>query len=97
MKTTARVILMPKKPVLRSCAICREKKEKRELLRIVRRPTGEVEIDPTGKKSGRGAYICLNEACVNAGEKSKRLNNALKTEIPDTLYQEVREYIKNEQ
>ena len=88
---------MPKKPVLRSCAICREKKEKRELLRIVRRPTGEVEIDPSGKKSGRGAYICANEVCVTNAEKSKRLNGALKTEVPDTIYQQIREYIYNEQ
>ncbi|MEE0435018.1 MAG: YlxR family protein [Peptococcaceae bacterium] len=88
---------MPKKPVLRSCAICREKKEKRELLRIVRRPTGEVEIDPSGKKTGRGAYICANEQCVANAEKNKRLNSALKTEVPDTIYQQIREYINNEQ
>lgn len=87
---------MPKKPVLRSCAICREKKNKSELLRIVRRPTGEIEIDPTGKLSGRGAYICLNETCIANAEKNKRLNNALKAEVPTELYQEAREYIKNE-
>lgn len=87
---------MPKKPVLRSCAVCREKKEKKDLLRIVRRPTGEVEIDPTGKKSGRGAYICLSEDCVKTAEKSKRLNGALKTEVPDEVYQQIREYMNNE-
>lgn len=88
---------MPKKPVLRSCAICREKKEKKDLLRIVRRPTGEIEIDLTGKKPGRGAYICLTEQCVSAAEKSKRLNGALKAEVPSEIYQTIREYINNEQ
>lgn len=86
---------MPKKSVLRSCAICREKKEKKDLLRIVRRPTGEIEIDPSGKKSGRGAYICLNETCISNTEKSKRLNGALKADIPDSIYQQVREYVIN--
>ena len=86
---------MPKKSVLRSCAICREKKEKKDLLRIVRRPTGEIEIDPSGKKSGRGAYICLNETCISNTEKSKRLNGALKADIPDSIYPQVREYVIN--
>ena len=86
---------MPKKSVLRSCEICREKKEKKDLLRIVRRPTGEIEIDPSGKKSGRGAYICLNETCISNAEKSKRLNGALKADIPDSIYQQVREYVIN--
>lgn len=88
---------MAKKPVLRSCAICREKKEKKDLLRIVRRPTGEVEIDPSGKKSGRGAYICLSEKCVINAEKSKKLNGALKTDVPNALYQQIREHMNNEQ
>lgn len=88
---------MPKKPVLRSCAICREKKEKKDLLRIVRRPTGEVEIDPTGKMPGRGAYICRTEECISAAEKSKRLNSALKAEVPDSVYGEIRKFINDEQ
>ena len=96
MKINAQVIWMPKKPVLRSCAICREKKEKRELIRIVRRPTGEVEIDPSGKKSGRGAYICCNETCINTAQKTKRLNSALKAEVPSEVFQQAIEYINNE-
>ena len=87
---------MPKKPVLRSCAVCREKKEKKDLLRIVRRPTGEVEIDPTGKKSGRGAYICKSAECIGLAKKSKRLNVALKTEVPDEVFQVATEYVNNE-
>lgn len=88
---------MPKKTVLRSCAVCREKKEKRELLRIVRRPTGEVEIDPTGKKSGRGAYICLNDACIESAKKTKKLDNALKTEVPVEIYDQVKQYVDSEE
>ena len=87
---------MPKKAVLRSCAVCREKKEKRELLRVVRRPTGEVEIDLTGKKSGRGAYICLNDTCIENAKKTKKLDNALKTEVPVEIYDQVKQYVDSE-
>lgn len=88
---------MPKKPILRSCAICREKKEKKELLRIVRLPDGTVEVDITGKKLGRGAYICKNEKCITNAQKHHRLDGALKTEVPDDVYMQAMEYSENEQ
>lgn len=87
---------MPKKPILRSCAICREKKEKKELLRIVRLPHGAVEIDPTGKKPGRGAYICKSETCIKNAQKNHRLDNALKTDVPSNIYEQAMEYSKYE-
>ena len=88
---------MPKKPILRSCAICREKKEKNELLRIVRLPDGTVEVDPSGKKPGRGAYICKNEKCIKNAQKHPRLDGALKTVVPDDVYEQAMEYSQNEQ
>ena len=88
---------MPKKPILRSCAICREKKEKNELLRIVRLPEGTVEVDPSGKKPGRGAYICKNEKCIKNAQKHHRLDGALKTVVPDDVYEQAMEYSQNEQ
>lgn len=88
---------MPKKPILRSCAICREKKEKNELLRIVRLPDGTVEVDPSGKKPGRGAYICKNEKCIKNAQTHHRLDGALKTVVPDDVYEQAMEYSQNEQ
>jgi predicted RNA-binding protein YlxR (DUF448 family) len=61
-------------------------KNKRELIRVVRTPEGEVNLDTTGKKSGRGAYICADPECLNLAVKGKRLQKALQHEIaPDVL------------
>ena len=87
---------MPKKPILRSCAICREKKEKKELLRIVRLPDGSVEVDPTGKTPGRGAYICKDEKCIKNAQKHHRLDSTLKTAVPDDVYEQAMGYSQNE-
>ena len=65
----------------RTCVGCREVRPKRELIRIVRTTTGAVEFDPTGKKSGRGTYLCKVEPCWEAGLKRGRLEHALKTKI----------------
>ena len=56
--------MKPKKIPMRMCVGCREMKEKRELIRIVRTPEGETALDPTGKKPGRGAYVCRNPECL---------------------------------
>ena len=88
---------MPKKPVLRSCVICREKREKKDLIRIVRLPSGEIDIDLTGKKPGRGAYICRDAECINNAKKNKRLDNALKASVPTDIYDKMLEYGQNEQ
>ena len=62
---------MPAKKVpMRMCVGCREMKPKKELLRIVRSPEGEISVDRTGKVSGRGAYICANAECLNRARKS---------------------------
>ncbi|MEN6327447.1 MAG: YlxR family protein [Syntrophomonas sp.] len=66
----------------RMCVGCREMKNKRELLRVVRSPEGNIEIDQTGKKAGRGAYLCPQIECFNQAVKGKRLQKALEHEIP---------------
>src|SRR5438874_8460216 len=63
----------PKHVPLRTCIACRETKPKRELLRVVRTPEGHVLLDPTGKKSGRGAYLCAKLSCWETAIKKKRL------------------------
>lgn len=65
----------------RSCVVCRQKKPKRELTRIVRTPEGAVQIDPKGRQAGRGAYLCRSKACWESGLKGGRISRALRTEI----------------
>ncbi len=67
----------PKKVPQRTCVGCRAVKPKKELVRIVRTPEGDVEIDPTGKRSGRGAYVCPDPRCLELAEKGRRLDAAL--------------------
>jgi len=75
-----------KKISYRTCIGCRLRKPKKELLRIIRTPEGRIEIDLTGKKSGRGAYLCYNMDCFEEAIKKNRLGRALKVEIsPETI------------
>jgi predicted RNA-binding protein YlxR (DUF448 family) len=74
-----------KRPI-RSCVACRTARDKRELVRIVRTPEDAVQLDPTGKASGRGAYLCPNLDCLRQAVKRKSLPRALKLEVsPETL------------
>ena len=80
----------PKRKRPRMCVGCREEKTKREMLRIVRNASGEdVQIDITGKAPGRGAYVCLNRACIMEAKKTNALSRALRVRIPDLLYAEL--------
>jgi len=73
---------MPKRrPPMRLCLGCGAQRDKRELVRIVRTPEGEVRVDPTGKANGRGAYICPQGECLDRALKSKRLGRALEAEV----------------
>ena len=77
----------PKKRIPeRQCVGCGEGKPKPELLRVVRGPEGDVSLDFTGKKSGRGAYICRSLSCLKKARKSKRLEKNLECSIPDEVY-----------
>jgi predicted RNA-binding protein YlxR (DUF448 family) len=62
----------------RTCVACREVKAKRDLMRLVRTPQGDIEMDATGKKEGRGAYLCPRRECLEKALKSKQLENVLK-------------------
>lgn len=77
----------PKKIPQRQCVGCREMKEKRALLRIVKTPEGEILADSTGKKSGRGAYVCPQQECLKKARKSRALERALDTAIPAEVYE----------
>jgi len=64
---------------------------KKELIRVVRTPEQEILIDPTGKKSGRGAYLCGKEECFRLAKKKKALDRALKVQVDDTIYDRLQE------
>ena len=82
--------MINKKKPERTCIACNEQKEKRELLRIVKSKDGIIEVDETGKKNGRGAYICKSEDCLEKIKKSKRLEKVFEKEISDDLYENIR-------
>ena len=81
---------MIKRQPQRTCMGCNEKKEKNQLIRIVRDKSGDISIDKTGKKDGRGAYICNNEKCLDKVIKSKRLERILKISISNEIYENLR-------
>lgn len=76
---------------LRKCTGCQEMKNKKELIRVVRSDEGEFSIDTTGKKSGRGAYICPNVECLEKARKSKGLERSFKSTVPPEVYEKLRE------
>lgn len=78
---------MQKKVPVRMCCGCSEHKPKKELVRVVRTPEGEILLDTTGKKSGRGVYICPSADCLKKARKAKRFERALDCEVPDTVYE----------
>ena len=75
-----------KKVPMRMCVACREMKPKKELIRVVRTPEGHVQLDFSGKLSGRGAYICPKAECLKKAQKSKALDRSLEITIPDEIY-----------
>jgi predicted RNA-binding protein YlxR (DUF448 family) len=79
---------------MRKCVASQEMFPKKELIRIVRTPEDEIIIDPTGKKSGRGAYLCAKEEYIELAQKKKALERALKTNVDKSIYDELREYVK---
>ena len=78
--------MKPRKIPTRQCLGCNEHTPKKELLRVLRTPEGEITLDFTGKKSGRGAYICYDVKCLKKARKSKRIDKSLQTAIPDEIY-----------
>ena len=75
-----------KKIPLRLCVGCQEMKPKLDLIRVIKTPEGEVTLDATGRKNGRGAYLCKNEECLKNLRKTKGLERSLKIAIPQEVY-----------
>lgn len=85
-----------KKIPQRTCMGCNVKKDKKELIRIVKNKSGEINVDKTGKMQGRGAYICNDVKCLDSVIKSKRLEKALEATIDEDVYQKLRGVIIGE-
>lgn len=81
-----------KKVPLRKCVATGEQLPKKELIRIVKNKEGEVSVDPTGKKNGRGAYLKRSLDVIELAKKKKILNRVLDTEIPEEIYEELKTY-----
>jgi predicted RNA-binding protein YlxR (DUF448 family) len=77
--------MKPRKIPMRMCVGCREMKEKRELIRVVRSPEGEVSLDPTGKKSGRGAYVCRDAECLRRAIRQRQLERQLEVSLTEEV------------
>ncbi len=85
-----------KKIPLRMCVVTRERYEKRELIRIVRTPEGEVIVDETGKANGKGAYLKKDREVIEKARKNKILDRTLEVEVPDSIYEELFTKIEKE-
>lgn len=86
-----------KKIPMRKCTGCNEMKPKKELVRVVRDPEGNLSLDLTGKKSGRGAYICRNLSCLQAARKNRGLERAFSCRIPAEVYDEMERELKEDE
>ncbi len=95
-----------KKVPLRKCTGCGEMKEKRELIRVVKSPEkkdengnvisgGEISLDLTGRKSGRGAYVCKNADCFEKARKARRFERSLSCKIPEDVYEQMSKELEN--
>ena len=86
---------MQKKIPQRQCMGCRERKEKREMIRVVRTPEGNVSLDFGGKLNGRGAYLCPNPECLKRAIRSKALDRSLEVTIPQEVYDRLEKEMAN--
>lgn len=84
-----------KKIPLRMCVCCREMKDKREMLRVVKNAEGRVFSDASGKAQGRGAYVCGGEECLKKMRKTKALNKAFSCAVEDEVYTEIEAYFSD--
>jgi len=85
--------MQQKKVPMRMCTGCGEMKPKKELVRIVRTAEGAISLDTTGKKPGRGAYICKDTVCLKKAKKTKRLEKAFSCAVPDEIFLRLEEEI----
>jgi len=85
---------MPKKIPMRLCLGCREMKPKNELIRAVKSPEGEISLDSTGKKAGRGAYLCHDKNCFNRSVKSNALGRVFKSKISEDIIEDIQNQLE---
>ncbi len=88
---------MQKKIPQRQCMGCRERKAKKELIRVVRETDGTVSLDFSGKRNGRGAYLCPQPECLKKAQKSKSLERSLEVPIPEEVYERLAKEMGAEQ
>lgn len=87
---------MSKREPLRRCLGCMEMKPKKELVRVVRNKEGEISLDLTGKKPGRGAYVCPDAACLQKARKARRLEREFSMQVPDEIYDRMEADLKKD-
>jgi predicted RNA-binding protein YlxR (DUF448 family) len=87
----------PKKVPQRKCVGCEQLKDKKDLIRVVRSPEGEISLDKTGKKAGRGAYVCPDKECIAKAVKGKRLDKALDKTISQDIYEMLLRELEHEE
>ena len=83
-----------KKTPMRMCTACREMKPKMELIRVVKSAEGEISLDVTGKKNGRGAYICKNSECFKKAQKQDALSRAFEIKVTEEIYNQLETELK---
>lgn len=81
---------------MRMCLGCNEMKPKKELMRVVKSPEGEISLDFTGKKNGRGAYVCRSEECFNKARRARRFEKSFSCRIDDDVYEVMTFELRNE-
>lgn len=84
-----------KKIPMRQCIGCREMKNKKEMLRVLKTPEDELVLDGSGRKNGRGAYLCFSKGCLNKAIQSKGLERSLKIKIPQEVYEQLKREFEN--
>ncbi|MCI5741742.1 MAG: YlxR family protein [Lachnospiraceae bacterium] len=84
-----------KKVPMRQCVGCNEMKSKREMIRVIKTAEEEVLLDTTGKKNGRGAYLCPCSVCLEKARKSRGLERSLKMTIPEEIYESLQKEMKS--
>ena len=89
--------MQQRKIPLRRCTGCNEQKPKKELVRVVRSPQGEIALDRVSKMPGRGAYLCPSAQCLAKARKAKRLERALDAQIPPEVYERIEQEIEGAQ
>ena len=87
--------MQTRKIPMRMCTGCGHMKPKRELVRVVKSQAGDVSLDLTGKKAGRGAYICRDRECLQKDRKARRLEKAFSCRIPDEIYDKMEEELQD--